>query len=590
MMTLPTLLRLAPRALVPILLSLSGAVLAAEQPRLDLVAEMDAKTVGVFSVRPNEISSPSMLTPFGANSGFYLASPDKKHLAWILNKDDGHSAYLDGKSIGVKYRSIYHRSFYEGGRIMLSPAPVFSPDSEHFLYQAQKTNKKWVGVLDGAEITAECDEILSYSFSPDSRHTHMVVRQGKQALCLSDGKPSCAPYDKNRVGWTVFSSDGRHTASILNKPNSQVAVVVDGKEDALSFDTVQRLTFSNDGARLAYSGQRGKKWHLILDHALLPEEYDRVLDVGFSPGKDRFHYSACVGDQCFCAVDGKPGPRFDAVTLPAFTADGERWGYCGVLNSGPVGSATRAKTTCLVDGKEVWVHALGGRVSAFLPSAFSISRGDRGETGQVARVKAVPGSIMVPQVFGVGFSPGGDRFYCAAKDAVFADGKESPSFGVLVAYPQFGAERKQLSYVAVAKGKTVAVTDSAVTCSIDAEWYSGDIVQGYIRDAHLALDKSGVRRSVAFAVTCDHRVQFQSERARDLSDLLFSPDGRHVALRLEESKDKSFVVLDGNSSPAFDQIVPNSLHFDGQGTLHYYAVKDAKLYRVSHEPGGTASQ
>jgi WD40-like Beta Propeller Repeat len=106
--------------------------------------------------------------PF-TNAGGIRFSEDGKHVAWAASEGgdgDTWSYYLDGRTFGAKYESVY--------------PPVFSANGRHIAWQA-KQNKKSVLVVDGGEIaTTEAVE-----WGPqvlDSGTTRWVAREGTKVF------------------------------------------------------------------------------------------------------------------------------------------------------------------------------------------------------------------------------------------------------------------------------------------------------------------------------------------------------------------------------------------------------------------------
>ena len=85
-------------------------------------------------------------------------SPDSIHIAYALRDDAGYWYYViagpEGEITETAYENVHDF--------------VFSPDEEHYAYEAYNGNK-WVAVIDGSE-GQEYDDVLNYIvFSHDGK-------------------------------------------------------------------------------------------------------------------------------------------------------------------------------------------------------------------------------------------------------------------------------------------------------------------------------------------------------------------------------------------------------------------------------------
>lgn len=81
-------------------------------------------------------------------------------------------------------------------------------------------------------------------------------------------------------------------------------------------------------------------------------------------------------------------------------------------------------------------------------------------------------------------------------------------------------------------------------------------------------------------VAVDGKVQ-QEKGAFEISDLQFSPDGRHLVYRVRASSGH-FVVINGQAGKKYDIVIPESLSFPERDTLMFFAVAGSRLLRVRY--------
>lgn len=181
--------------------------------------------------------------------------------------------------------------------------------------------------------------------------------EGRLLFTLDGNAESCS---------YVFSSDLRKVACVV-KDDEKQCVAVNGVKQKL-YDEVlfTSLTFSADGARLAYWAKRGDKWMVVCDgvegrgHDGFRQGQVSALDrmtrqssfmiwfattLTFSPDGKRLAYNATRGKKCFLVLDGEEGPAYDGfgINCPVFGPDGRRTAY----------QAWRGKrAVVIVDGKE----------------------------------------------------------------------------------------------------------------------------------------------------------------------------------------------------------------------------------------------
>src|SRR5579883_695633 len=132
---------------------------------------------------------------------------------------------------------------------------VVSPDGTRVAWPDLQEGR-WVALVNGVPDGAPYDEVRSFCFSPDSRHSAYWARRGKTWTVVVDGKErgECTDF-----GFFRFSPDSAHYAYVA-KQSGKSRIVSDLLEgplfDDVSFSTYQK--FSPIHQRLAYAARTGK--------------------------------------------------------------------------------------------------------------------------------------------------------------------------------------------------------------------------------------------------------------------------------------------------------------------------------------------
>jgi uncharacterized repeat protein (TIGR03803 family) len=237
----------------------------------------------------------------------YVFSPDSQHLAYVASSNKA-VVVLDGKE-GDAHDSI------------LLTATAFSPDSKRFAYIAQDKNKMYL-ILDGKAGPAQPSiDPRSLQFTSDSRHCRFKVGMSADAAFYAMDDQSVA--SAGSAVDLAATPDGRHTAIAAAKDVGtgvqSCRVLLDGKPIGETYQGIQSLQISADGAHVAYiglsNGSEKKNAHAVYDGHEGPA-YFRIDKLLLSPDGRHIAY-ACTddGSKHYVVVDSFQGPEYNDVFL-----------------------------------------------------------------------------------------------------------------------------------------------------------------------------------------------------------------------------------------------------------------------------------
>jgi len=243
---------------------------------------------------------------------------DGSHLAYLVKGAGSMRMVADGKA-GAEFESAFW--------------PRYSPDGKRLVYQARKAGGKQVVVIDG-EVGPEYDGIMGgrgeIVFSADSKHTAYAGQRGDDWFPVIDGVEGKQPFKS--VEQLTFSADGSKIAFVGRTVEGERAVLNGVVGDP--FNLVSRLVFSPDGKRFAYAVRRAfrtpkdQDWAVIVD-GTAGKTYSRVHTVAFSPDGKRLAYTAQQDDKTVAVIDDVPGSPYEIIVAKsvAFSPDGSRLAY-----------------------------------------------------------------------------------------------------------------------------------------------------------------------------------------------------------------------------------------------------------------------
>ncbi len=284
-----------------------------------------------------------------------VASPDSRRVAFRVGKTRGGQAQavmLDG-DMGRKSPTLYgpvfspdsstvgivHTAGDQGvlevdNRVLTVQEPVapviFSPDSKRTAFIAREGTQRFV-VVDAKRQLVVYDEVPPemITFSPDSKHIAFVARRGRAWFVVVNGQEGEA---YSIASHPVFSPDSQRLAYWVQKSSGQWVVVVDGQEDLLAIgDAPGGLVFSPDSSMLTAVVKRNKRWHVVINNRFEPG-YEAIGPDGvvFSPDSSHLAYTVKHEGRWRVVLNGKLlAGQFDAI-MPCslmFSPDSGRLAY-----------------------------------------------------------------------------------------------------------------------------------------------------------------------------------------------------------------------------------------------------------------------
>jgi Tol biopolymer transport system component len=309
------------------------------------------------------------------------------------------------------------------------------------------------------------------------------------------------------------------------------------------------------------------------------------------------------GSRQVIIYDGVPGPKFDQFTsqggggpVPViFSPDGNHYAYCGLSSD---------HFTVMVDGKEVG-HGSETSTGAlnctifFSPNGkhfyyFATQHSGDYRQGLAYSRLVVDGKTEIKVFEGVPsdlrniiFSPDGDHFAAVfpsptdpERSALFVDGK---LIGIPGGEPQWSADSKHLftrrnvplpgtrqgsTWEALLDGKPIMRAD-AITLYVPPV---GNMVVAMVQ-------KLSVNPPISFLVVGGKQVPGSEVQSGNISNITFSPDGKHYAALYKNANSRSWIFADGKKGQEYGGIM---LH-NAPGRLPSNLLFTADSSRVVYE-------
>lgn len=416
----------------------------------------------------------------------------------------------------------------------LRASSIVSADARHIAY-IRRTDSGEAAVFDGREEPAY-DQLAALAFSPDGKHRAYAARCGSSWRVVVNGREQP---EFDRVGPPVFAPGSKRLAYVARPKGTESRVVVEapggnGKPYEEIFEGA--LTFSPDGARLAYGALRDGRWYVV-DQGREFGPYDYLgsaTGLVFSPDGKRLAWAALTGKQWRLVVEGEAGPAYDNLAEVVFSGDGRRIAYAAQRGD---------QWMAVMDNAEGPPH------------------------------RAIAEGMMA-------FSPGGGWLaYVAQTDEqwqIIVGRQRWKSFDS-VRQILFSPDNKRLAGVVVSGGAELVVVNNR-------EGRIFDRVGG----GTLAFSPDGSR--LGYIAKAGRNTFAVVEGARlpryDMAGYLtFSPNGR--AVYAATRGEKAFTVVEDQEAAHHYQEIwtsPNAkLNFDDPQRFHYLGLKQGQIFLVEEE-------
>ncbi len=231
-------------------------------------------------------------------------SPNSRRILYVAGRKDEECIVVDGAE----------GSFFAGVSLFSSVGSHFSFDSKRVAFTARTKNLTHVMVVDGKP-GKEYDEIefKPVIFTPESQHTFYVAQKSRKTYVVIDDKDG-PPYDRVDC-LPTFSPDGKRMAYVASRGGNMV-LVVDGQE-ALTNRYIGTPVFSPDSKHLAYPVSRGLGMAIVRDgkegqkHTLADLPRTHIL---FSPDSQHVVYTVSLGGKAeFVVLEETKGKLHELV-------------------------------------------------------------------------------------------------------------------------------------------------------------------------------------------------------------------------------------------------------------------------------------
>jgi Tol biopolymer transport system component len=515
-----------------------------------------------------------------------VISPDARRLVYVLQKENGQSAVIDGLE-GKLYERIENLKFSPDGKRVSYVATsalnkivvvdtdevavydyaeiingvTFSPDGRHTVYVLQKLdvsgrmNPSWYAVVqDGVESKHYYSIDINPTFSPDSNHIAYAVGFGDgRQVVVTDGIEGKIYTNIMPIGW---SADNRFLY-LVKMLSTRKEVVVTNDEEGKPYDSIWNYNFfSPDGKKIVYIAKEGNEAVMVVDGVEVNHYQGEIYAYFFSPDNMRV---ACMvrtsNNRCFVVIDGAESEQYDEVGNLQFSPNSKRVAYVAKAGN---------KWFMVVDGEK-------GREFEYVPLVFFSPDSNR----LVYKVR-------------VNVENEGLRSF------VIVDGIEENQY-TNVGNIVFSPDSSRLVYVASPSRWSQMVVENRSEGK-RYSWDETDSSNSYVKPVfsvngeHLAYTAKvwlPEIKSNKWVLVYDGR---EGKQYDSITRFMFSPDGNHMVYVANNLKDKSnesswrwYVVIDG-AEREYTRLL-SEIIFDSDDTLHYLAIKGKDVYLVEEKIG-----
>jgi hypothetical protein len=303
------------------------------------------------------------------------------------------------------------------------------------------------------------------------------------------------------------------------------------------------------------------------------------------------------GSRATVIYEGQEGPKFDEILIDqntgiTFSPDGSRYAYCGRSGS---------EWAIVVDGKEIvrssesWMGEIRG-VSCSLGFTtdgkhvfFFSSVGKSLSSGEHFTRFVFDGKPSIPNAgnsrFGVAFSPDGNHYAHIWNDpaqkrpwTLIVDGKPA---GYQGGAPQWSADSKHLFTQATFNSPQTHKTGVDLLLDGKPIMHAQNLRLFIppVGDMTVAVVSAPAPGRGAFLVVGGKRIPGSDVEVDRITDMVFSPDGKHYAAKYQTENNMYYVFADGKRGQEY-QMVDNLQFTADSSQFAYYAMANNRGFLV----------
>lgn len=363
----------------------------------------------------------------------------------------------------------------------------------------------------------------------------------------------------------TWSQDGTSVAFVAKKGEEWCVFRNDEKGEGFARVYETTVTFSPDGKRLAYAGQRPNGMFVVID-GKLNGPYGSVGYIVFSPDSKHVAFSITKERVARYIVDGKEVGAWANLGKGVFSPDGSRFVYTAVSTKGWHVAERHKKSEPYEEVRNITMSPDGKRL------AYGAKKG--GKWFAVVDGKESPlkwdGMLVGTPLF----SPDSKKIVIGGRTGskweMIVDGKKmgEPVDSFLAGSPLWSRTGKHIAWAAL-KGRQcfVALDGKAGATHQNVGYFAFSHDEGEL--SYISVDDDKCR------VITNGKASEEYDEAILTTYSPFHP--RKLAYAAAKGK-KWFIVCDGMKGPTYFGIAPEKMGgrivFDSKKTLHYIAAAD----------------